>query len=221
VRMGTALHGDKASKPYSVELCGGTHVSATGDIGIVRLVSEGAVASGVRRIEAVCGRAALREVERLRRERAELSESLKTPDPLTGVRKLREQIRRLKGELDAALAAGATELKEEKIGEVTVIVDEVAAGDIKKMIDEIKNRHEKVAVMLFMKKGEKVLLAAGSKNTPVKAGDWIKKIAPILGGGGGGRADFAQAGGKEPSKLPEAMKAAKAYIDEIYRTIDM
>jgi alanyl-tRNA synthetase len=160
-------------------------------------------------------------VERLRRERAELTESLKTPDPLTGVRKLREQIRRLKGELDAALAAGATELKEEKIGDVTVIVDEVAAGDIKKMIDEIKNRHEKVAVMLFMKKGDKVLLAAGSKNTPVKAGDWIKQIAPILGGGGGGRPDFAQAGGKEPAKLPEAMKAAKAYLDEIFRTMDM
>ena len=205
----------------SIELCGGTHVHNTAEVGLFLITKESGVSAGVRRIEAVCGRAALREVERLRRERAELSESLKTPDPLTGVRKLREQIRRLKGELDAALAAGATELKEEKIGDVTVIVDEVAAGDIKKMIDEIKNRHEKVAVMLFMKKGDKVLLAAGSKNTPVKAGDWIKQIAPILGGGGGGRLDFAQAGGKEPAKLPEAMKAAKAYLDEIFRTMDM
>jgi len=66
-----------------------------------------------------------------------------------------------------------------------------------------------------------VLLAAGSKNTPVKAGEWIKQIAPILGGGGGGRPDFAQAGGKRPEKLPEAMKAAKGYLDDALRAIDL
>ena len=205
----------------SIELCGGTHVHNTAEIGLFLITKESGVSAGVRRIEAVCGREALRQVELLRRERSELSEELKNPDPLTGVRKLKEQIKTLKSELDAALAGGAKELAEEKIGDITVIVDEIGAGDIKKMIDEIKNRHEKVAVMLFQKKGDKVLLAAGSKNTPVKAGDWIKQIAPILGGGGGGRPDFAQAGGKLPEKLPEAMKAAKAYLDEEFRVLDL
>jgi alanyl-tRNA synthetase len=211
VRMGEA----------SIELCGGTHVRNTAEVGLFLISKESGVSAGVRRIEAVCGRAAQREVAKLRRERAELSAELKNPDPMTGVRKLKEQIRTLKSELDAALASGSKELAEEKIGDVTVIVDEVSGGDIKKMIDEIKNRYEKVAVMLFMKKGDKVLLAAGSKNTPVKAGDWIKQVAPVLGGGGGGRPDFAQAGGKEPGKLPEAMRAARAYLDEIFRTIDL
>ena len=205
----------------SIELCGGTHVHNTSEVGLFLITKESGVSAGVRRIEAVCGRAAQREVQKLRHERNELSTELKNPDPLTGVRKLKEQLKSLKAELDAALAAGSKELAEEKIGEVTVIVDEVSGGDIKKMIDEIKNRHEKVAVMLFMKKGDKVLLAAGSKNTPVKAGDWIKQIAPILGGGGGGRPDFAQAGGKDASKLLEAMRAARAYLDEIFRSIDL
>jgi len=205
----------------SIELCGGTHVRNTAEVGLFLISKESGVSAGVRRIEAVCGRAAQREVAKLRRERAELSAELKNPDPLTGVRKLKEQIKTLKSELDAALAAGSMELAQETIGDVTVIVDEVSGGDIKKMIDEIKNRYDKVAVMLFMKKGDKVLLAAGSKNTPVKAGDWIKQVAPVVGGGGGGRPDFAQAGGKEPGKLPEAMRTARAYLDEIFRTIDL
>jgi alanyl-tRNA synthetase len=205
----------------SIELCGGIHVRNSAEIGLFMILKESGVSAGVRRIEAICGRASREAVERLRDEKRSIVQEIKNSDPLSGIRKLKEQVKELRSELDAVISSGAGELEGEKVGDITLIVDEVKAGDIKKMIDDIKNRHEKVAVMLFMKKGEKVLLAAGSKNTPVKAGDWIKKIAPILGGGGGGRADFAQAGGKEPSKLPEAMKAAKAYIDEIYRTIDM
>jgi len=83
------------------------------------------------------------------------------------------------------------------------------------MIDELKNKYENIAVMLFMKKGDKVMLAAGSKNTPIKAGDWIKSIAPIVGGGGGGRPDFAQAGGKDPSKITTALEEAKVYLSEV------
>ena len=98
---------------------------------------------------------------------------------------------------------------------INVIVEEVDAGDIKEMIDEAKNRYDNIAIMLFQKKGEKVLLAAGSKNTPVKAGDWIKAVAPVVGGGGGGRPDFAQAGGKDASKIGMAMEEAKTYLAEI------
>jgi alanyl-tRNA synthetase len=98
---------------------------------------------------------------------------------------------------------------------VNVIVEEVENGDIKTMIDELKNKYENIAVMLFMKKGDKVMLAAGSKNTQIKAGDWIKSIAPIVGGGGGGRPDFAQAGGKDPSKITTALEEAKVYLSEV------
>ena len=98
---------------------------------------------------------------------------------------------------------------------VTVIVEEVEAGDIKELIDEAKNKYENLAIMLFQKKGEKVMLAAGVKDAPLKAGDWIKAIAPIVGGGGGGRPDFAQAGGKDPSKIKTALEEAKVYLSEI------
>ena len=81
-----------------------------------------------------------------------------------------------------------------------IIVDIVKNGDIKKLVDDYKNGNDKVAILLIQAKGEKVMLVAGSKNTPIKAGDWIKNIAPIVGGGGGGRPDFAQAGGKRYNK---------------------
>ncbi len=205
----------------SIELCGGTHVDNSAEIGLFIITKESGVSAGVRRVEAICGRSAREFVENLRSERAKIVEEVKNSEPLIGIKKLKDTIKSLKSELDSALSSSAKELKELKIGDIVVIVDEVNAGDIKKMIDDIKNRYEKVAVMLFMKKGDRVLLASGSKNTPIKAGDWIKQIAPILGGGGGGRADFAQAGGKDASKLPEAKKSALAYIDEMFRTIDM
>ena len=195
----------------SIELCGGTHVNNSAEIGLFIITKESGVSAGVRRIEAICGRSARKFVETLREERAKIIEEVKNSEPLIGIKKLKENIKSLKSELDTALSSSVKELKEYKIGDTVVIIDEVKAGDIKKMIDDIKNRYDKVAVMLFMKKGDKVLLASGSKNTPIKAGDWIKKIAPILGGGGGGRADFAQAGGKDASKLSEAIKEALEY----------
>ena len=82
------------------------------------------------------------------------------------------------------------------------------------MVDDLKNANEKLAVLLLQPKGEKVMLVAGSKNSNIKAGDWIKKIAPIVGGGGGGRPDFAQAGGKDVSKIDEAKTAALQFVKE-------
>ncbi len=82
----------------------------------------------------------------------------------------------------------------------------------KKLVDDYKNGNEKVAILLIQAKGEKVMLVAGSKNTAVKAGDWIKAVAPIVGGGGGGRADFAQAGGKDVSKIEDAKQAALEFV---------
>jgi len=199
----------------SVELCGGTHVNNTADIGLFVITKESGVSAGVRRIEAICGREAVRFTKELRDELQAIKDELKAQNPIAGISKLKEQIKTLKSELQTALSSSKKELDVSEINGIKVIVDEVEVGDIKELIDEAKNKYDSVAVMLFQKKGDKVLLAAGSKNTPIKAGDWIKSIAPILGGGGGGRPDFAQAGGKNPAKLPEAIEEAKTYLAEV------
>ncbi|HRL09185.1 MAG TPA: DHHA1 domain-containing protein, partial [Aliarcobacter sp.] len=87
-------------------------------------------------------------------------------------------------------------------------------GDLKKIVDDMKNANEKLAILLLQAKDDKVLIVAGSKNTNIKAGDWIKNIAPIVGGGGGGRPDFATAGGKDITKIEEAKIAALTYAKE-------
>jgi len=199
----------------SVELCGGTHVDNTSQIGLFMITKESGVSAGVRRIEAICGNAAVDAVKHLRHEIHEIKSELKNQNPLAGIAKLKEQVKTLKSELASAMSATQKELGAVDVNGVNVIVEEVEAGDIKSMIDDVKNKYENVAVMLFQKKGDKVLLAAGSKNTPVKAGDWIKAIAPIVGGGGGGRPDFAQAGGKDASKITTALEEAKTYLAEL------
>jgi len=198
----------------SIELCGGTHVHNTTEIGMFLITKESGVSAGVRRIEAVCGHAAYEVVKNMRGTLAKVESELKAKDPILGIEKLKSQIKKLKQELVEVQKSKKSDIKTETINGVTVVVDEVDGGDIKAMIDDLKNAYDKVAVMLFQKKGEKVLIAAGQKNTSVKAGAWVKQIASILGGGGGGRDDFAQAGGKEPSKIDEAKSEAMAYLKE-------
>ncbi len=199
----------------SIELCGGTHVENASQIGLFMITKESGVSAGVRRIEAICGNAAREAVTALRDELNEIKIELKNQNPIAGIAKLKEQVKALKGELASALSSSQKELSAVEINGINVIIEEVENGDIKTMIDEIKNKYDNIAVMLFMKKGDKVMLAAGSKNTPIKAGDWIKTIAPIVGGGGGGRPDFAQAGGKDPSKITTALEESKVYLSEI------
>ena len=199
----------------SIELCGGTHVDNASQIGLFMITKESGVSAGVRRIEAVCGNAAREAVNALRNELNEIKAELKNQNPIAGIVKLKEQVKTLKGELSSAMSSGQKELTAVVVNGVNVIVEEVEKGDIKAMIDELKNKYDNIAVMLFMKKDDKVMLAAGSKNTPIKAGDWIKSIAPIVGGGGGGRPDFAQAGGKDPSKITTALEESKVYLSEI------
>ncbi len=199
----------------SVELCGGTHVDNTAVIGTFIITKESGVSAGVRRIEAVCGNAAYNLFKEQRHTLNSVVEEVKNRDVLMGVAKLKEQIKTLKEEVQEALAASKEELSAQEINGVTVIIEEIKSGDVKTRIDELKNAHDKVAAMLFQVKGDKVILAAGVKDASVKAGDWIKNIAPILGGGGGGRPDFAQAGGKDASKLPEAKASALKYVQEV------
>ncbi|WP_121628573.1 alanine--tRNA ligase [Poseidonibacter antarcticus] len=195
----------------SVEFCGGTHVKNTADIGSIYITKESGVSAGVRRIEAVCGLAAVDYTNSIISKYNEVQEEVKNQDALIGIKKLKEQIKELKKEVQLAQSQRATSVKEEMIGDVKVVVDVVENGDIKKIVDDLKNENDKLAVLLLQAKGEKVMLVAGSKNTNIKAGNWIKEIAPIVGGGGGGRPDFAQAGGKDISKIADAKKAALEY----------
>jgi len=199
----------------SVELCGGTHVKNSANIGSFFIIKESGVSAGVRRIEAVCGKSAYMYAKKLRDTLDRAKQELKHKDIFIGIEKLRKEIGELKSEVEAFSANAGKTVESNTINGVELIVDELKAGDIKKSIDDLKNQKESVAVLLFQKKGDKVLIASGVKNAPIKAGAWIKEVAPVVGGGGGGRDDFAQAGGKKPELIEEAKKVALEYAKAV------
>jgi alanyl-tRNA synthetase len=196
----------------SVEFCGGIHVDNTASIGTFIITKESGVSAGVRRIEAVCGNAAYNHFKAQRHLMEEIEVSVKNRDIQAGIERLKEQVRTLKNEISTLASSAKEELSVTMVGQTAVVVAQITAGDIKERIDELKNSHESICVMLFQVKEDKVLLASGVKNSSVSAGNWVKAIAPIVGGGGGGRPDFAQAGGKDPSKITEAQEQALVYI---------
>jgi alanyl-tRNA synthetase len=199
----------------SVEFCGGVHVDNTANIGSFIITKESGVSAGVRRIEAVCGYAAYEHFSEQRAVIKQTQNEVKNLDIMAGIARMKSNIKELKEELQEAQNSAKVEIKAESVNGVSVIVDELTTGDIKEKIDELKNQNEKLCVILFQVKGDKVMMAAGVKGSDAKAGDWIKHIAPILGGGGGGRPDFAQAGGKDVTKLEEAKAEALQYIKEV------
>ena len=198
----------------SVEFCGGVHVDNTANIGSFIITKESGVSAGVRRIEAVVGHAAYEYFCEQRVLVKQIESEVKNLDIMAGIARLKSNITELKHELKEAQESAKVEISTQDINGVSVVIEEFPSGDIKEKIDELKNQNPKVCAMLFQVKGEKVLIAAGVKDADAKAGEWIKKIAPILGGGGGGRPDFAQAGGKDKTKLPEAKEAALKFITE-------
>ncbi len=198
----------------SIEFCGGVHVTNTANIGSFIITKESGVSAGVRRIEAVCGNAAYKYFCEQRTLVQDAQAEVKNLDLLAGINRLKSSVVELKSELKEAQESAKVEISADEIHGVAVVVEEYPTGDIKEKIDALKNENEKLCAMLFQVKGDKVLIACGVKDANAKAGDWIKKIAPILGGGGGGRPDFAQAGGKDASRLPEAKEASLAFIQE-------
>ncbi len=198
----------------SVEFCGGTHVRNSADIGSFYIVKESGVSAGVRRIEAVCGAAAIKYTKDIISKMNEIQAEVKNNDVIAGIKKLKEQIKDLKKEVETALSQTSASINEEIIGDTKVVVSIVENGDLKKIVDDMKNANEKLAIFLLQAKDDKVMIVAGSKNTNIKAGDWIKNIAPIVNGGGGGRPDFATAGGKDITKIEDAKIAALNYAKE-------
>jgi alanyl-tRNA synthetase len=198
-------------KDISVEFCGGTHVKNTAQIGSFYITAEKGVSAGVRRIEAVCGKSAIFYAKSFRNTVDKLQIEVKNKDILQGIKNLKDQIKTLKTELDIAQKSNITPVEEEMINDIKVIVDIVEYGDIKAQVDDLKNANNSVAIFLLQAKGDKVMMVSGVKNANIKAGEWIKNIAPIVKGGGGGRPDFAQAGGKDVSKIENAKSAALVY----------
>jgi len=201
-------------KDASVEFCGGTHVSNTAQIGSFYITKESGVSAGVRRIEAVCGKSAITYAKSFMKELNDAQSAVKNKDVVQGVSKLKEQIKQLKVELEVAQNSVATPVQEETINGVKVIVDIMENGDLKAKVDDLKNANDSVAIFLLQAKGDKVMMVSGVKGASIKAGDWIKNIAPIVQGGGGGRPDFAQAGGKDVSKIQDAKVAALEFAKE-------
>ncbi|GAA7449063.1 alanine--tRNA ligase [Helicobacter pylori] len=190
-------------KEASIELCGGIHVENTGLIGGFRILKESGVSSGVRRIEAVCGKAFYQLTKEESKELKNAKIALKNNDVVAGINKLKESVK------NSQKAPTPMDLPVEKIHGVSLVVGVVEQGDIKEMIDRLKSKHERLLAMVFKKENERIALACGVKNVPIKANAWANEVAQILGGKGGGRDDFASAGGKDIEKLQVAFNLAK------------
>ncbi len=213
---------------FSRELCGGTHAQRSGDIGLFKIIGESSVASGVRRIEAVTGRAALQHVQETERILRNVSRILKTtPESVTEriekalnqQKALEKELSQLKGKIAAESAGTATrEVKE--VNGVSVIARKVEVdnpGALRDLADQLRDKIKSGVVVLGSVVGDKVLLVSvvtKDLNPRLHAGNIIKKVAGIVGGGGGGRPDMAQAGGSKPEKLDEAVAAVEGIVAE-------
>jgi alanyl-tRNA synthetase len=214
---------------FSRELCGGTHLDNVGQVGLFKIVGEESVAAGTRRITALTGKAALDYVRQEEEILGELAATLRVPPGQVGQRvaALLEEIKTLKKQAsqrprEAGAGVSAEDLLTEaqEIGGSAVIVRAVGgipADEMRQLIDVLRRkRPEKLAVLLVSTAGEKVQLVAGVSQDLVKsgvhAGNWLKDVAPVVGGGGGGRPDLAQAGGKVPDQVPAALAKAVEVI---------
>lgn len=210
-----------AMEDFSKELCGGTHSERTGDIGLFKILSEGSVAAGVRRIEAVTGPAALARTQEAFRTLGALADTLKTkPDDLIErVEKLLAQQKALEKELAASkaklqAAASDRSLSEVKVvNGVSVLAQEASADTpaaLRDLADHLKAKIKSGIIVLGSRTDKKALLVVVVTKEHLDryhAGNIIKQVAALVGGGGGGRPDMAQAGGSQPEKLPEALAA--------------
>lgn len=212
----------------SKELCGGTHVNRTGDIGLFKIISEGGVAAGIRRVEAVTGEAALVFVQNLAARVSEAAATLKTqPEELTQriaqvqdhVKSLEKELASLKSKLASSqgdeLVAKAIDIKGLKVLAATLNGADVPA--LRETMDKLKDKLKTAAIVLAAVNDGKVSLIAGvtpDATSKVKAGELVNFVAQQVGGKGGGRPDMAQAGGTDPSGLPKALDGVADWVRE-------
>lgn len=215
---------------YSLELCGGCHVENTSSIGIFKIVSESGIGAGTRRIEAVTGQAAYKvmneQVSLLHQAASVLKANPR--DVVTRVEGLKDEIRTLQRENESLAAklgnieAGNLINEVEEVNGVKVIAHSVNGADmnnLRTMVDDLKNKIGTGIVVLASAQNEKVNIIAGVTKDLISngyhAGKLVKEVAAVCGGGGGGRPDMAQAGGKDPSKIQDALSAAKQWIKSV------
>ncbi|MBJ9749444.1 alanine--tRNA ligase [Burkholderia cepacia] len=213
---------------FSRELCGGTHVSRSGDIGFFKIVVEGGVAAGIRRVEAITGDNALRYVQELDARVNEAAAALKAqPSELTQrIAQVQDQVKLLEKELGALKSKLASSQGDElaqqavEIGGVYVLaatLDGADAKTLRETVDKLKDKLKSAAIVLAAVEGGKVSLIAGvtpDASKKVKAGELVNFVAQQVGGKGGGRPDMAQAGGTEPANLPGALAGVKGWVEE-------
>ena len=228
----TALFGEKYGDAVRVldigssrELCGGTHVARTGDIGLFKLVSESGVAAGIRRVEAITGDRVLSHLQLLDQQVQQAAGLLKaSPAELQqrlaqlveANRTLEKEIGRLKSKLtasagddlaDQAIAVGAHRL-------LATVIEGASSGDLRQLLDQLKSKLQSAAIVLASVEGEKVTIIAGvtpDLTAKIKAGDLVNHVASQVGGKGGGRPDMAQGGGTQPAALPGALESLRSY----------
>ncbi|RQD73300.1 MAG: alanine--tRNA ligase, partial [Halanaerobium sp. MSAO_Bac5] len=213
---------------YSLELCGGTHVEATGDIGPFKIVSESGIAAGVRRIEAVVGEFALdyfsQQLDTLKQSAAELKTE---PEQLPNkIKQLQQEKKELQKELDSLKQKLAGSKKDELLEQVKVVaginiltaeLSELDNQGLRNLIDQLKDKLDSAVIVLASKSEQKVVFVASVSKDLIEegfhAGNIISEVAKVAGGGGGGRADMAQAGGTKVAKTA----AALAKVEEIIK----
>jgi len=206
---------------FSVELCGGTHVDRTGQVGLFKLDAESGVAAGVRRIEAFTGQGALEAIRRREKILEQISSQLGARDGaalerleriLAREKEMEKKLRALEQKLVSGDHSAGGEQVRELAGGVKVIVRKVAGiepGAMRAMADQLREKHRSAVVAIGSDLGDKVALLVAvtpDLTSRFKAGDIIKQIAPIVGGSGGGKPELAQAGGKDPAKLDQALE---------------
>jgi len=213
---------------FSTELCGGTHVRRTGDIGFFKIVAETGIAAGVRRIEAVTADGALAYVRQQEQRVSEAATALKSSPQevnakiqqmIENVRSLEKELARLKSKMTASQGAElgdqAVEVKGAKL--LAAMLEGADAKGLRETLDQLKAKLKSAIIVLAVTEGEKVTLIAGVTSDlvgKVKAGEVVGHVAQQVGGKGGGRPDMAQGGGTQPDKLPGALASVRAWVEQ-------
>jgi len=224
--MGTDSIIDGQRKPFSIELCGGLHVKRTGDIGVLKITSESGIAAGIRRIEAVTGMNAIKNIQQSEQQLSELASQLKVKRPEVAQRvrtmadkqrELEKQLERLEQKIASAQAANLLD-DVQTIAGTPVLISTLSGIDgksIRTLMDDIKSKLPDSVIVLIGDKDEQLALAASvakSVTVKVKAGDIIRHLAGELGGKGGGKPDYAQGGAPKAANTSAVVNALPAWI---------